>query len=249
VVGLDSLGSALGVVADLRRRVPELEAAEIVFSDGVSRVSERFGVASVVDPSYPCQLLVEAASVTADDEGLVERLGAVIGAAGGSAEGSAEGSAVAVDASTRERLWAVRERHPELVVHLGQPHKLDVSLPLRALARFESGVREALAGGLPGVEVVLYGHLGDGGLHVNVAWPPTVPADPGWTRRADEIVLGLVGSLGGSVSAEHGIGTEKVDFVGLTRGPAELDVMRGIKAALDPTGLFNPGVLFGGGAR
>ena len=248
VVGLSSLEEALSVVADLRRRVPELEAAEVVFADGVARAIELLGVRSPVDPSWPCQLLVEAASVNDDDESLVERLGAVLDSAG-----TSSATAVAVDEATRTSLWAMRERHPELVVGLGTPHKLDVSLPLPALVQFECEVRRVLAEAAPEAGTVIYGHLGDGGLHVNVARP--LPAEGAadrsdaaeaaeWRRRIDEAVLGLVGSLGGSVSAEHGIGTEKVPFVGLTRGPAELSAMRRIKDALDPDGLFNPGVLF-----
>src|SRR5581483_4109247 len=131
VIGLPSLGAALEVVARLRRTVPELEAAEVVFSDGVAHAVELLGVQSVVDPSSPCQLLVEAASVVEDDMGLVDRLGSSLGS-GLSAAG--ESPAVAIDDASRQALWAMRERHPELVVRLGAPHKLDVSLPLRALA-------------------------------------------------------------------------------------------------------------------
>jgi FAD/FMN-containing dehydrogenase len=94
---------------------------------------------------------------------------------------------------------------------------------------------------VPGATAVLYGHAGDGGLHVNVATPTGGPDPAG---RIEEVVLELVGAMGGSVSAEHGIGTDKVRWVGLTRSPAELAAMRAVKDALDPEGVLNPGVLF-----
>ena len=242
VVGLGSFEQVMHVLAGLRRRLPELEAAEVVFADGVRLVGEMFGTASAVDPSCPCQLLVEAGApegAPGGDAGLVDRTAAALAGAG-VPDGAA--SAVAVDEGARAALWAVRERHPELVVRAGTPHKLDVSLPLGRLAEFEQEVRARLTRAVPGATVILYGHAGDGGLHVNVATPPDGP-DP--VRRIDEEVLGLVGALGGSVSAEHGVGTDKVEWLGLTRGPAEVAAMRAVKAALDPTGMLNPGVLLG----
>lgn len=240
VVGLESLGQAMHVLAGVRRRLPELEAAEVVFSDGVRLAGELFGTPSPVDPSCPCQLLVEAGGpegAPGGDAALVDRMAAALAGAGVPAEAA---SAVAVDEGARTALWEVRERHPELVVRAGTPHKLDVSLPLGRLAEFEGAVRARLAGAVPGATVVIYGHAGDGGLHVNVATPPDAP-DP--VRRIDEEVLGLVGAMGGSVSAEHGIGTDKVEWLGLTRGPAEVAAMRAVKAALDPADILNPGVL------
>ncbi len=97
-----------------------------------------------------------------------------------------------------------------------------------------------VAGAAPGALVVLFGHAGDGGVHVNVAVGP----GSGPVERI-AAVFGLVGELDGSVSAEHGIGVDKVRRLGLTRSPEEIGVMRRIKEALDPDGVLNPGVLVG----
>jgi FAD/FMN-containing dehydrogenase len=83
----------------------------------------------------------------------------------------------------------------------------------------------------------VFGHLGDGNLHVIVAGPPSREAKKG----IEECVYGPLGARSGSVSAEHGIGLEKQPWLALSRGPAELALMRQIKQALDPKGILNPG--------
>ena len=89
----------------------------------------------------------------------------------------------------------------------------------------------------PGARTILYGHLGDGNLHVNVIGPE--PDD----ERVDEAVLELVGEFGGSISAEHGVGVAKARFLPLTRPAGEIAAMRAIKAALDPRATLNPGAV------
>jgi FAD/FMN-containing dehydrogenase len=138
-----------------------------------------------------------------------------------------------VDAAVDERLWAYRERHTEAIATLGVPHKLDVALPLTRVGEFLAALPAAVAPH----DVHVFGHLAMGNLHVNVIGP-ALDDD-----TVDERVLRLAAGLGGSIAAEHGIGVAKTAWLGLTRGPAELDAMRAIKTALDPRGLLNPGVL------
>jgi len=125
-----------------------------------------------------------------------------------------------------------------LVLVPGVPHKLDVTLPAAALATFEGEVRQLVATRWPGTTVVLFGHVGDGNLHVNLVGP--APDD----EELDGAVLELVAEHGGSISAEHGIGRAKVRWLHLSRQPGELATMRAVKRALDPDDVFNPGVLF-----
>jgi FAD/FMN-containing dehydrogenase len=147
-------------------------------------------------------------------------------------------TAVATDGSGQSRLWEYRERHTEAVSALGVPHKLDVTLPLARLADFETAVRQVVAEVSPGSRLVLWGHVGDGNLHVNVVGP--APDDD----AVDEAVLELVASMYGSISAEHGIGRAKAKWLHLSRSPQELSAMRKVKDALDPDHRLNPGVLF-----
>jgi FAD/FMN-containing dehydrogenase len=145
--------------------------------------------------------------------------------------------AVATDGPRRAGLWRHREAVTEAVSALGVPHKLDVALPPAALAPFVDAVRVRVAAVAPGSTVVVFGHAADGNLHVNVVGPP--PDD----EAVDDAVLGLVVERGGSISAEHGIGTAKRRWLVRNRSPQEVAAMRAVKAALDPVGILNPNVL------
>lgn len=130
-------------------------------------------------------------------------------------------------------LWALREDHATAVNTLGPPHKFDVTLPADRLAAFLDAV-PAVAG--PG-RTWMWGHVADGNVHVNVTG-----VDPG-DDRIDDAVLRLVAAMGGSISAEHGIGTAKRRWLHLNRSQAEIDAFRAVKRALDPDGILNPNVL------
>ena len=119
---------------------------------------------------------------------------------------------VASDPAGRERLWRLRERHTEAVNAQGVPHKLDVAVPDARLAAYVTEVREAIRGVAPDASVYLYGHVGDGNLHVNVVGPP--PDD----EAVDAAILGLAIAMDGTISAEHGIGVAKVDWLERDRG-------------------------------
>ena len=132
---------------------------------------------------------------------------------------------LAADAADAARLWALREGMTDALATLGPAVKLDVSLPGTALA--------ALVEGLP-EDAHVFGHLGDGNLHVALV---------GGDEDDEERVLRRVAELGGSIGAEHGVGRAKRRHLHLSRTPQELAAMRAVKDALDPTGLLGPGVL------
>jgi FAD/FMN-containing dehydrogenase len=138
-----------------------------------------------------------------------------------------------LDAAVDQRLWAYRERHSEAIATLGVPHKLDVSVPISKVPSVLADLPDAVG---PHA-IFVFGHLADGNLHVNVVGPDSDD------DTVDEAVFRLVVAYGGSISAEHGIGTAKARWLGLSRSPAEIAAMRRIKDALDPAGLLNPGVL------
>jgi FAD/FMN-containing dehydrogenase len=140
---------------------------------------------------------------------------------------------VAIDPTGVRRLWAHRERITEALATRGIPHKLDVTVPLAGLHSFVDDVHREL----DGLDVHLFGHLGDGNLHVNVLG--AAPDD----TTVDGRVLALVASHGGSISAEHGIGRAKRRWLHLSRSEAEIAAFRRVKRALDPRGILNPGVL------
>ena len=226
MIGVADVAAALALVSMLRRRVPSLEAAELCLADGMALVGTVLGVAPPT--SAPVVVLVECAARADPTDELAAALDAVLDAE----------VLVATDDRRRADLWRWRERHTESIATLGVVHKLDVTLPAPVLAEFVDRARSLVAARTPHAAVHVFGHLADGNLHVNV----TGLGDDD-DEAVDDALLRLVASFGGSISAEHGIGTLKAPWLGLSRTPAEIAAMRAIKAALDPAGLFNPAVL------
>lgn len=233
LLAVDDLQGALAVCARLRHDLDSLVALEVCLADGIELVRTHFELPAPFTPPAPVVLLAECAQRDGDSEGLVERLGALVAAAP-----EVHASAVAADNRSRERFWQYREGHAEAINAAGIPHKLDVTLPFDRLVEFEAAVRSRVAADAPEARVILFGHIGDGNLHVNVIGPP--PDDV----TVDDAVLDLVIELGGSISAEHGIGVAKRAALARSRPPAELAAMRAVKRALDPRDTLNPGVLF-----
>lgn len=228
LLGVDDIAAALGVVSTVRRAFSSLEAAEVFFPEGLELVCRYADLPLPFAERHPCYLLLECAG-QADESA---NLAGVLANAPGIRD-----SAMATDRSGRERLWAYRERHTESISAEGIPHKLDVTLPLARLPEFEHRVRGVIASVEPSARPVLFGHAGDGNLHVNI-----LGLDPD-DERPDDAVLRLVAGLGGSISAEHGIGIAKMPWLHLTRSAADREVMWAIKSALDPAGILNPGVV------
>jgi FAD/FMN-containing dehydrogenase len=229
LLGVRELAGALEVVAAVRGELPSLEAAEAFFPEGVELVCRHAGMGLPFATHPGCYVLVECAGRRDESAELAEVLGGCA---------AVENSAMASDAAGRARLWTYRERHTEAINAEGIPHKLDVTLPLARLAEFEARVRGTIAAAVAGARPILFGHAGDGNLHVNI-----LGLDPD-DDRADDAVFRLVAELGGSISAEHGVGIAKLPWIGLTRSAEDLAAMRAIKKALDPRGMLNPGVIF-----
>lgn len=217
IYGLDDFATA-GAVCGRARRLASVQAVEAFDDAGLALVCGLLSVPTPLGRSYPVYLLVEGGE--SDLASLAEAPGV-------------HDTAVATDADAAARLWRYREEIPAAIATHGVPHKLDVALPAGAIGEFVSAVRAT------GLDSVIFGHLGDGNLHVNV-----LGADPD-DDSVDTTVLELAASLGGSISAEHGIGVAKAAHLHLARGGADIAAMRRVKAALDPRGTLNPGVIFG----
>jgi len=228
LLGFATVGAVVEACAELRRRVPSLEAAELFTGDGLELVCRVTGSPRPFDRRHVAYLLVEAAS--ADDP--TGELGAAVAGLGEVGE-----VAVATEPARQAALWRYREAHTEAVNTLGPPHKLDVTLPAGRLADFVERVPAVVTGVVPAAAVWLFGHVADGNVHVNVTGLD--PADD----RVDGAVFELVATMGGSISAEHGIGTAKRRWLHLNRSPEEIAVFRAVKSALDPAGILNPSVL------
>jgi FAD/FMN-containing dehydrogenase len=115
-----------------------------------------------------------------------------------------------------------------------------VGLPVKDMDAYARRCKAALASAIPGCDSVYYGHIGDGNLHL-VSWVPGLSVEQQPKDAMDETIYGLVREFGGSVSAEHGIGTVKKRWLGHSRSAEEIALMNTLKTALDPLRLLNPG--------
>ena len=233
--------AALDALVTLRRLLPgTLEAVELFLAGGVALVCHHLGLAPPFGRLDPVYLLVEVAGAHDPTEELAE---AVVDGVGD----RALDGAVESEPAGRARLWRYREAHTEAINAAGVPVKLDVTLPFGELAGFLTAVCAAVDRAAPGARCVLFGHAGDGNVHVNVlgARDRDLPPATQEQRSAavEDAVLRLVAGLGGSISAEHGIGTAKRPWLHLNRTPAEIETFRAIKRAFDPAGIMNPHVL------
>lgn len=228
LVALDDVDDAVALVARARGEICDLDTAEIMLGSGVELVCDRTDTSNPFDRYWPVYLLLGASA--RDDPSAA--LAAVVGSST-----AVRDVAVATDPTRSEALSALRERHTEAINTSGIPLKLDVGLPATVIAQFTRRVVAEVADIEPAADVWLFGHVGDGNIHVNIT---------GWSGDPDELedaVLRLVASLGGSISAEHGIGVAKKRWLYLNRSDTEMEAFRAIKGALDPATILNPNVL------
>ena len=228
LLGMADVRDAVALAGDLRRSMPALAAAELFFDEGMELVLRHAHVDRPFGRRHPAYLLLEADGEADPTDLLAEAIA--------QAQGVTD-AVVASDEAGRARLWALRERHTEVIGAEGVAHKLDVAVPVARLAEFVDRVRSEVGAARPGSATYLYGHVCEGNLHVGIIGP--APED----EAVDDAVLRLTIELGGSVSAEHGIGVAKVGWLEADRGEADVAAMRSIKEALDPGWMLNPGVL------
>ncbi len=223
-----TVDAAVAAAAVARRGLANLESCELFLGAGLELVIAAFGLHPPFPSTFTAYVLFEAADRRDPTDDLAEVTASMAGL---------EDAAVASESSRRAELWRYREGHTEAINSRGAPHKLDVTLPAPALAEFADRVPSVVAGIVPDARTWLFGHVGDGNLHVNVTG--LAPDDD----RVDAAVFELVAEMGGSISAEHGIGTAKRRFLHLSRSPAEIEAFRAVKRAFDPDGVLNPNVL------
>jgi FAD/FMN-containing dehydrogenase len=232
LLAIQDLNAALEVVRQARVEVQlPLLAVEFLSRNCLEAVMKVQGFACPVSQMPSALLLLEVE----EDERLSGLLENWLG------QGLVSDGVVSANSQERARLWAYRERITESLGSLGLMHKNDVSLEVARLPEFfeQLGQRDI---GYPG-QVFLFGHLGDGNVHVNVMKPAELPAEEFWPacKVGDHRLYQLISELGGSISAEHGIGLLKRDYLHYCRSPQALQTLAAIKHSLDPKGLLNPG--------
>jgi FAD/FMN-containing dehydrogenase len=229
ICGFDDL-DALVETGRVFRDMEGIAALELIDARASALTAEHVGVAAPVDGAW--QLLIELAGDTDQTERLADALE--------DARMSDE-PAVGVDIGAQQRLWQIRESVAEVLGVYGPPLKFDVCLPLSAISRFAAESAELVAKHAPEAIPVLFGHIGEGNLHLNVLRFPAGDVE----RAMYSAMMELIARSGGNVSSEHGVGTRKRDYLSMSRTEADIAAMRAVKAAFDPTGYLNPAVLFG----
>jgi len=222
---------ALVATGRVFRDMEGIAALELIDARASALTAEHVGVAAPVEGAW--QLLIELAGET----DLTERLADALESAALSDE-----PAVGVDSSAQQRLWQVREAVAEVLGVYGPPLKFDVSLPLSAIRQFVDESEALVAAHAPDAIPVLFGHIGEGNLHLNIVRC----ALTGERERAlYSSMMELIARSGGNVSSEHGVGTRKRDYLSMSRTDADIAAMRALKTAFDPDGYLNRAVLFG----
>ncbi len=234
----------------LFQRATELAADALTAFEFLDRQSLELAVAHVEgvrDPfaeAHGCYALIELSGFgprDIDKSGLKDLMEEIL--SGAMEKGIIADAVIAASGAQAADLWRIRDAVPEAQPAAGASIKHDVSVPVSRVPEFLTKARALVEADMAGIRPVAFGHLGDGNIHFNLSQPEDMDADAflaEW-QRLNRMVHDLVAELGGSFSAEHGIGTlKREDLMRYKTGP-ELDLMKALKAALDPKGIMNPG--------
>jgi FAD/FMN-containing dehydrogenase len=238
LLALTSFEALMEVFAAFRERL-QLEAFEF-FTDIALRHVLAHGAVKPFDEVHPYYVVTEFA--TGDE---AKEAAAMAAFEDCMEHGWVADGVISQSDAQAQQLWRLREGITEsLAPHV--PYKNDVSVRISRMPAFLQETQALLGQAYPQFEVVWFGHIGDGNLHINVLKPADL-AQADFVRDCEQVTKLLAQALKaheGSISAEHGIGLVKKNYLDSTRSPAEIALMRGIRQAMDPAGLLNPGKLF-----
>ena len=232
LVAIESPGVAVQLLAYLRTPLADaVEAFELVSSYVFGLVEKHIPDSALpFNDQAPWYVLLDVA-IGGDEERLQN---ALMGAA---EEGLLSDAVIAKNSLEADRLWRMRHSISEAERSEGKAQKHDISVPLSRMEEFLRRGERLLSELVPDAQLVAFGHVGDGNLHYNVALPEG--SDDG--ARVTSAIYDLVNELGGSFSAEHGVGLLKRQYLPLYRNTGEIALMRTLKRALDPKNILNPG--------
>ena len=187
--------------------------------------------------AHDCYALIELSGPDGIKDALEQTL------AGAMEDGIVDEAVIAASGAQGAELWRIRETIPEAQVNAGASIKHDVSVPVSKVPEFLVRGQQIVEAEINGVRVVAFGHLGDGNIHFNLSQPEDTEGETFLAKweRVNRLVHDLVDDLGGSFSAEHGIGVLKKDDLKRYTSAVELELMQTLKQTLDPKGIMNPG--------
>jgi FAD/FMN-containing dehydrogenase len=231
------LEAAVELLGFMRTALGDVVVAfEVMDAHATALVHRHMGTALPFAPGFAWLVLLEAwGHDAALEEGFAQVLYQTM------ERGLAQDVVLAESGSQRAALWALRENISEAERRQGPSIKHDPAVPRSVLPAFERAVRQAMEEVLPGSALCVFGHLGDGNLHINVFPPPGTETTQGLWAQVNRIVYDLAVEHGGSFSAEHGIGVLRRHELMRHKDPTALELMRQVKRMLDPHNLMNPG--------
>ncbi len=226
---LNHMQSALG---------SNLSAFEVLWKNVYTTIQDKMPELNLpLENNYNFYVLVECMGTSADaDKEMFEN------ALGEALENETIGDAV-ISQSDREveNIWRVRDATAEVVTKVGYMHSYDVGINVGDMGFFGEEVVKQLKEKWPESTISLFGHIGDGNIHVNFYAGPKTKAQ---LHDVDEVIYAIVRDLKGTISAEHGIGVMKRPFLNYCKSEAEIDLMKTLKLAMDPKGILSPGRIF-----
>ncbi len=239
VLGTPDFDSIMPVLHAFQGKL-DLTAFEFFSDKGLARILARGDVPAPFDTPCPFYALLEfeASTEQVADEALATFEHCV-------AQGWVLDGVMSQSETQLKNLWKLREYLSETISHW-TPYKNDISVTVSKVPAFLRDIDAVVQAHYPDYEVVWYGHIGDGNLHLNILKPEHMSKDAFFAScaRVNKWVFEIVERYGGSISAEHGVGMTKRDYLGYSRSPEEIACMKAIKAVFDPNGIMNPGKIF-----
>ncbi len=239
VLGLSDMSAIMAVLDRIQSTTPLL-AYEFFSELAVSKVVDHAGVARPFETRTPFYALVEFERENdMTDAHVFEAVEQCM------EEGWVVDAVMSQSVAQARALWRLREDISE-TISKWTPYKNDISSTVSKVPELLAAVDEVVHENYPDWEVVWYGHIGDGNLHLNILKPENLQIEE-FKARCNDVstaIFDAIKTLGGSVSAEHGVGTLKAPYLGYSKSDSEIDAMRAIKAIFDPDGILNPGKVF-----
>jgi D-lactate dehydrogenase (cytochrome) len=242
-VGVPSPAHALKLLTlATERTAGGVTSFELMTREGIDTVVKYgLGLRNPLPGDHRWYVLLELSSQART--GLRDTMEAIL--ADGMEQGLVEDATIADSLEQAKAFWRIREQFGELIRHLGGSIKHDVSVPVASVPAFIDEANAAVVKLISGARPMPFGHLGDGNIHYNISQPEGADKAAFMARwdEVNEVVFEIVMKYGGSISAEHGVGVVKRDYLPKVKDPVAYDLMRTLKRTLDPKGILNPGVV------
>ncbi len=240
LLGLDDLARTIDVYKAFNKKLV-VTACEFFSDLALNKVlAAHPTLTEPLDGRYPYYLLLELEETSADFQERVETVFTDLLEKGVIANGT-----ISQNSQQSENFWALRERISESISPF-TPYKNDISVRTSQVDKFVTDSDKLISSHYPNFDVVWFGHIGDGNVHINILKPANMekPAFLAECRKVDTLLYELVARYDGAISAEHGVGLAKKPFLNYSRTSAEIEIMKKIKAAFDPDNIINPGKIF-----